>query len=139
MRKICVPGKIDLLRIVNTTNAAKCRRAPTKNCHRYDRLWKIFGPGNVGQSSPNSGSKCRLARPITMLNFTALGHRMYEKSVTKYFYTLQYFAAPGGPPGSQFINLGAEGSLYQLAKFRPPVTTCLRDISCRTSLISLKA
>jgi len=48
--------------------------------------------GRPDESSPNSGNTCHLARPltITLRNFVALGETMYEKSVTKYFYTLQF-------------------------------------------------
>jgi len=40
------------------------------------------------------------------------------------------------PNGTQSRHHGSE---YQYAKFRPRLTTCLPDICCRTSLISLKA
>jgi len=40
-------------------------------------------------------------KPVSLIvpNLIALGQTMYEKSVTKMFYTLQYFGVPGGPLG----------------------------------------
>ena len=49
-----------------------------------------------------------------MPSFIAIDQMMYEKSVTNFFYTLQYFGAPGGPPELKFANLGGKA----------PVTSC---------------
>ena len=59
------------------------------------------------QSSTNSENGCRLARPLTLPIFIALGQTMYEKSAT-IFYTLQYFVALGEPPGPKFTSLGVD-------------------------------
>ena len=98
----------------------------------------IAGPPD--QSSPNSGNNCPLVRPLALPNFIALGQTMYEKRIT-IFHTLQYFGASGDPLGSKLTSLGTDIQQcpdYQCAKFRPLLTTCLRDICCRTLLISLK-
>jgi len=97
--------------------------------------------GTPAQSSPNSGNNCRLARPLILPNFIALGQTVYEKSVI-IFYTLHYSGAQGGPSRSKFINLGhnvQQGSLYQPAKFRPVLKTSVRDICCEISSIPLTA
>jgi len=54
----------------------------------------IVGPPDL--SSPNSGNKCPLARPPKAAK---LHHAQPDKSVTKFFYALQYFGVPGGPLG----------------------------------------
>jgi len=46
---------------------------------------------------------CYAQMPLTVPNFIALGQTMYEKSVTKFFYTLQYFGALAGH-GSKFTK-----------------------------------
>jgi len=65
--------------------------------------------------------------PFIVLNFIALGQTIYEKTVTNFFYTLQYFGAPGGPTGPKFTSLGRvrQGSLYQPTKFNHLLTTSL--------------
>jgi len=54
--------------------------------------------GTQDRSSPNSGNKCRLARPQTLPNFIALGQTMYEKSVTNFLHPSVIWR-PMGPPG----------------------------------------
>jgi len=45
--------------------------------------------------------------PLTVPNFIVLGQTIYaEKSVTIFFYTLQYFGAPEGPLSQSYTNLG---------------------------------
>ena len=41
-----------------------------------------------------------------MPNFIEIGQTSLEKSVTKIFYTLQYFGSPGGPPRTKVTSLG---------------------------------
>ena len=79
--------------------------------------------------------------PFIVLNFIALGQTIYEKTVTNFFYTLQYFGAPGGPTGPKFTSLGRvrQGSLYQPTKFNHLLTTSLWDMCCKSSSISSTA
>ena len=60
----------------------------------------------------------------------------------QFFYTLQYFGTPAGLPGLKFTNLGPDvlhGQVCQCAKFRLILTTCIQDICCQSSPISLMA
>jgi len=55
---------------------------------------------------------------------------------------LQFYGAPGGPPGPKFTNLGPDAHQappYQPAKFRPVLKTPLRDNCFKISSISLTA
>jgi len=55
-----------------------------------------------------------------MPNFVALDQTTYEKSVTNFFYTLQYFSVQWGLPEPKFTNLGChvqQGLIYQSAQF----------------------
>jgi len=61
----------------------------------------IAGPPD--QSSPSSGNKCRMARPLTMPNFIALGQTIYEKSVINFNHL--WIVAPLWP---KFANLGTD-------------------------------
>jgi len=45
---------------------------------RHIHCGKFLLPRKVGQSSPNSGSKCRLARPLTVPNFVTLWQEVCE-------------------------------------------------------------
>ena len=46
--------------------------------------------------------------PLVVTNFIALGQTIYEKSVTKMFYSLRYFGVTGEPLGSKFNNLSPD-------------------------------
>ena len=132
---------------------------------------------------PNN--KCRMARPLTLPNFVALGQKSVPdirflkflislgreletgskvhqnslrpatdkspsacqisslsakrctRNVIQVFYLLVNFGAPcRGPIGSSDVQ---QGPIYQNTKFRPVLTTCVRDISCQTTLLSLTA
>jgi len=104
-------------------------------CHRVS-------PNPRDQSSPNSGSKCQLVRPLTVPNFIALGQTVYEKSVI-IFYTLHYFGTAGGTPWAKVHQSGcwyiARPSIYKCAKFRPVLTTSVQNICSQNSPISLTA
>ena len=83
---------------------------------------------------------CYAQMPLIVPNFILLSQTMYEKSVTIFFYTLQYFGDPGGPPGLKFTDLGPDVQQGpSIAKFRPVLKTRLRDICCQISSISLTA
>jgi len=43
-----------------------------------------------------------------MTNFIKIGETIFEKSVTKFLYTLQYFGSQGGPPGPHVTGLDGE-------------------------------
>ena len=93
------------------------------------------------QSSSKSLKACYGPMPAIMPNFIMLSQIMYEISVT-IFYTLQYFGTPAGLPGIKFTNLGPDvlhGQICQCAKFRLILTTCIQDICCQSSPISLTA
>jgi len=119
----------------HTPNPANFRRALTKSV-----LSKLVLSEKWTKVQKKSLKMCYAPMPV-MPNFIALRETKYEKSTTKFVYTLQDFCAPGGLPGPQFTNLGTavqQGPDYHCAKFCPLLTTCLRDICCRTMLISVK-
>jgi len=46
----------------------------------------------------------RSAASLIVPNFIPLGKRCTRKAL-QFFYTIQYFGTPGGPPGPKFTNL----------------------------------
>lgn len=85
----------------------------------------IAGPPD--QSSQKSFKTCYAPMPFIVPNLIAIGQTMYEKSVI-ILYTLQYFGALRGLPEPKLTNLSPDvqqGPLYQSAKFRPALKTCL--------------
>jgi len=69
----------------------------------------------VGQHAPKSLKIC-YPEPIVP-NFIEIGETTLEKSVTKYFYILQYFGSQGDPKGPNVT--GVCGGVHQ-----PPLATC---------------
>jgi len=94
----------------------------------------IAGPPD--QSSPSSGNKCRMARPLTMPNFIALGQTIYEKSVINFNHL--WIVAPLWP---KFANLGTDiVRAINVRNFVPFLQHVCRYIYlCQISLISLTA
>ena len=124
--------------IGHTPNAAKFCRDPTRNVQDISCLSKICAPEKVDQSSLKSLKTCYAPMPLIAQNFIALGHTMYGKRVTIFVHPSVFWRPRGELPESKFTNLGpdVQGSLYQCAKFRPVLTTHLRDIYCQISSIS---
>ena len=56
-----------------------------------------------GQRSSNSENKCRMARPLTLSDFIALGQTMYEESAT-IFFTLLSILAPQGTSWAKVLQ-----------------------------------
>jgi len=94
----------------------KCRSARPLTLPNFNSLQqkvcKISAVKNL--CSRKSGSKftnipydCYAPMPVTVPDFMALGQTVYEKSITKFFYTLPYSGAPGSP-GPKFTNLGSD-------------------------------
>ena len=77
--------------------------------------------------------------PLIMPNFIVLGQTMFEKSVAKYFESLQYFGAPGGPLSRSSPILALMYNNAPFIKLHPVLTTPLRDICCQILSISLMA
>jgi len=97
--------------------------------------------GKVDKSSPKQEMTCYASVRLTVPNFIAVS-QMYEKSITKLFYTPYFLGAPGGPPGAKFTSLHGDvhqGTLYEAAKFCPLPTIPLPDICCQSSSISWMA
>jgi len=160
-----------------------CKRSNEK-CARH-QLWKIFAPQKSRPKFTKFGSKCRLAGPLTVLNFVTLRLKCPR-------YLLSKICAPrtSGPELIKIRQYLLRTNALHCAKFhrarpndvwekrykiilhssafwrlrwapwakvyqpwhwctaRPELPmcqissssdTCLRDICCRTSLISLKA
>jgi len=142
--KICAPRKSkpkftkfgEQVSIGQTPNAVKFR------CARTRIVRDICCPKFV---LPKSGLKftkmtCYAQMPLIVPNFIALVQTMYEKSVTKIFYTFSILDLRGGLSAPQFTNLGPvvqQGPRYGCAKFRLVLKTRLRDIRCQISSILL--
>jgi len=71
-----------------------------------------------------------------LLHTNALHHAKFHRARSNnvrekrynFFYILQYFGAPEGPPGPNFTSLGPDiqqGPFYQTAKFRPTLKILL--------------
>jgi len=61
--------------------------------------------GKVDQSSPKSLSACYAIMLLIVPNFITCSQLMYEKSVINFFYTLQDFGTPEGPPSQNSPTL----------------------------------
>jgi len=97
--------------------------------------------GKLDQSSPKSLMTCYGQMSIIVPNFIALDHNI-RKTCYNFFYPIVNFGALREPIGPKFTNHGVgvqQSPIYQCAKFRPVLTTCVQDIWCQTSLISLTA
>jgi len=127
------------------------------------------GRRKVGQSSPHLGNNCQLARSLMLPNFVCsdkvchihfqicfvpVGKEKLDQSslkakrcmrnvLQKIFLPTCEFWRPRGPLGPKFTNFridAQQGPIYfRCGKFRPVLTTCVRDIWCQTSWISLTA
>jgi len=122
--------------ISQTPNAEKFCCAPTEVC-------EISAIKNL--CSRKSGPKF-IKIGDDLLHTNIVPHSItldqtYEKSITKFFYTLQYFGTPGdllcqSSPISALMYI-QQGPFYQPAKFCPVLKTHVPDICCPISSISL--
>ena len=79
-------------------NHAKFCHPATKSV-RDIRVKNLCSPKKVDLSSSKSLKTSNTPIPVIMINFIIVGQTVYKKSVTKFFYTLHHFGAPGDPLG----------------------------------------
>jgi len=127
-------------RLARAPNAAKFRRASTSNvrdfrCRKFvlQEKWTKVHRNPIRFATHQCPLSCQIllrsVKPCT-------------RKVLQFFYTLQYFGAPGGLPEPKFTSRGLDekqGPVYRSVKFPPVLTTRLRDICCQISSILLTA
>jgi len=104
--------------IGQTPNHSKFCGNPTRNV-RDIRNQKFVLPEKVGQNSPKLLKTCYPLKLHIMPNFIKIGETTLKKSVTKFFYILQYFGSLGDPLGQR-----SPVWVVTFGKTNPPLATC---------------